>query len=145
MDGDGARRWASDTVDPSWLEVDLGAATELCRVEIDWEASYSTEYAATGRDASGDAADWTTLYSTTAGAGGAVGLELPSGHVARYLRLYGIARALPFGHSLYSLRVHPAGTKPPAPPPAPPDPLPPTRPTAPSPTSRPISRARPRA
>ena len=105
---DGARttRWSSAWGrDPQWIAVDLGRSVAIRRVELIWEAAYGKSYRLQVSD---DAAHWTDIYQTVAGHGGTEDLTGLSGH-GRYVRLYGTARATPYGYSLYEFKVYGPG------------------------------------
>ena len=44
MDGNSGTRWASPWANGQWWQVDLGAAKDVSRVELDWEAAYASSY-----------------------------------------------------------------------------------------------------
>ncbi|HUN36132.1 MAG TPA: glycoside hydrolase family 3 C-terminal domain-containing protein, partial [Trebonia sp.] len=100
-DGDPGTRWSSAPSDPQWLEVDLGAAQQICSVGIEWEAAYATAFSV---QVSNDNATWTTVYSTTTGAGG--NQTFPISTTARYVRMYGTARGTQFGYSIFEFDVY---------------------------------------
>ncbi len=101
VDGDGGTRWSSAWSDPQWLQVDLGATASVSRVELSWEAAYATGYRI---EFSGDGTHWSTAYSTSAGAGGTETVNLSGS--ARYVRMYGTARATQYGYSLWEFQVY---------------------------------------
>ena len=100
-DGNTGTRWSSAFSDPQWLQVDLGATHTICQVALNWEAAYATAFQI---QTSNDAANWTSIYSTTAGAGGNQTLNVSGS--GRYIRLYGTARATQYGYSLWELSVY---------------------------------------
>ncbi len=94
--------------DPQWLEVDLGTPTAICSVGILWEAAYATAFQI---QTSNDNSTWTTVYSTTTGTGGKE--TFPISTTARYIRMYGTARATTFGYSIFEFDVYgPTNTPP---------------------------------
>lgn len=101
VDGDSATRWGSEYADPQWIQVDLGQTTEVTNVRLNWEPAYATAYQLQVSD---DAANWTTIYSTTGADGGADVLEGLSGN-GRYVRMYGTARGTGYGYSLWDFEV----------------------------------------
>ncbi len=106
VDGNTGTRWSSAFSDPQWLEVDLGSVQSLCQVSLDWENAYATAFQL---QTSTDGSTWTTVYSTTSGTGGTQTLNVTGS--GRYLRMYGTARATPYGYSLWELGVYgPAGS-----------------------------------
>ena len=107
-DGDPGTRWSSLSADPQWLEVDLGTPTAICSVGILWEAAYATAFQI---QVSNDNSTWTTVYSTTTGAGGQQ--TFPISTTARYIRMYGTVRATTFGYSIFEFDVYgPTNTPP---------------------------------
>ncbi|HEY4702462.1 MAG TPA: discoidin domain-containing protein, partial [Streptosporangiaceae bacterium] len=97
-DGDPGSRWSSAASDPQWLEVDLGSQQQICSVGLLWEAAYASAFQL---QVSNDNSTWTTIYSTTTGAGGSE--TFPVSVTDRYIRLYGTARATQFGYSIFEL------------------------------------------
>jgi hypothetical protein len=105
-DGNTGTRWSSAFSDPQWLEVDLGSSQAICGVTLNWEAAYATAFQI---QVSADNTNWTTIYSTTTGTGGTQNLTGLSG-TGRYIRMYGTARATPYGYSLWELQVYGSGS-----------------------------------
>ena len=101
VDGNTGTRWSSAFSDPQWLEVDLGASQTICQVTLDWEAAYATAFQI---QTSPDGTTWTTIYSTTTGTGGNQTLSVTG--TGRYVRMYGTARATPYGYSLWEFGVY---------------------------------------
>ncbi len=106
VDGNAGSRWASAFSDPQWIYVDLQAFYAITRVKLNWEAAYGRAYQI---QVSSNAANWTTIYSTTNALGGIEDLTGLSG-TGRYVRLYGTARATAYGYSLWELEIY--GTAP---------------------------------
>jgi len=106
VDGNTGTRWSSGFSDPQWLQIDLGSAQDICQVTLNWEAAYATSFqiqvSATGTGG------WTTVYSTTTGAGGNQTLNVTGN--GRYVRMYGTARSTQYGYSLWEFGVHTAGS-----------------------------------
>ncbi|TMR14120.1 discoidin domain-containing protein, partial [Nonomuraea zeae] len=118
FDLDPASRWATSSttgwVDPGWIYVDLGATAQISKVVLQWDPAYARSYQL---QVSGDAANWTTIYSTTTGPGFKQTLNVSGS--GRYVRMYGTQRATPYGYSLWEFQVYGTGgnpTDPPAPP-----------------------------
>jgi hypothetical protein len=105
VDGSTTTRWSSAFSDPQWLQVDLGSSMTVCQASLNWEAAYATAYQV---QISADASTWTTIYSTTTGAGGAQTLSLSG--TGRYIRVYGTARATAYGYSLWEFAVYTTST-----------------------------------
>jgi hypothetical protein len=100
VDGNTGTRWSSAFSDPQWLQVDLGSTQSICQVSLNWEAAYATAFQI---QTSNDAANWTSIYSTTTGAGGIQTLNVTGS--GRYIRMYGTTRATPYGYSLWEFGV----------------------------------------
>ncbi|MFD9033235.1 discoidin domain-containing protein [Streptomyces sp. NPDC059567] len=101
VDGDLGTRWSSAFSDPQWLQVDLGAPAALERVELRWEAAYATAYRI---ETSADGTTWSTVHSTTTGAGGTETVAVSG--TARYVRMQGLTRATGYGYSLWEFQVY---------------------------------------
>ncbi|MDD9379784.1 discoidin domain-containing protein [Streptomyces sp. ZAF1911] len=100
VDGDNGSRWSSAASDAQWLQVDLGAATELSKVVLQWEAAYAKAYRI---ELSVNGTDWSTAHSTTTGAGGTETVNITG--TARYVRMQGVSRATGYGYSLWEFKV----------------------------------------
>src|SRR5580692_7348567 len=100
-DGSLTTRWSSAFADPQWLQVDLGTPQPVCQVVIHWEAAYAKAFQI---QTSNDAANWTTIYSTTAGTGGTQTLNITG--TGRYIRMNGTTRATQYGYSIYEFQVY---------------------------------------
>jgi len=96
-----ASRWASAWSDPQWIYVDLQGTYNINEVDLYWESAYASSYLV---QISADAANWTTVYSTTTGTGGTNYLTGLSG-TGRYVRMYGTVRGTSYGYSLYEIEV----------------------------------------
>ena len=68
---------------------------------LNWEAAYATAFQI---QTSADGTNWTTIYSTTTGTGGVQTLNVSG--TGRYVRMYGTARATPYGYSLWEFQVY---------------------------------------
>src|ERR1700733_12023635 len=101
VDGNTGTRWSSAFSDPQWLEVDLGSSQSICQVTLNWENAYATAFQI---QTSTDNTNWTTIYSTTSGSGGVQTLNVSG--TGRYIRMYGTARATPYGYSLWEFQVY---------------------------------------
>jgi len=102
VDGNTGTRWSSAFSDPQWIQVDLGSTMSICHVKLTWETAYGKAYQI---QVSNDAATWTTIYSTTTGAGGVNDLTGLSGS-GRYIRMYGTVRGTAWGYSLWEFEVY---------------------------------------
>lgn len=101
VDGDVNTFWASEAGDPQWIEVALGDRYEINQVVLDWAAAYAQEY---DIDVSDDGVNWTTVHTTTSGAGGVETINRFA--VGRYIRLYAQTGATAAGCSLYEFEVY---------------------------------------
>src|SRR5205807_2405541 len=104
VDGNTSTRWSSAFSDPQWLQVDLGSVSTISQVTLDWETAYATAFQI---QTSTDASNWTSVYSTTTGTGGTQTLNVTG--TARYIRMYGTARATGYGYSLWEFSVYTVG------------------------------------
>ena len=92
-DGHATTRWQSKPGGPQWIYVDLGADCTVTGVVLQWEAAYARRYRIqVSRDAgpssvTGRVENWTDLFSTGNGKGGAETIVLPPSR-ARYVRLW---------------------------------------------------------
>ncbi|XVS62715.1 PQQ-dependent sugar dehydrogenase [Actinosynnema sp. CA-299493] len=119
VDGDPATRWASQGgIDPSWLQVDLGAAATITRVRLQWDLSCARAYRL---ETSSDASTWTSVFATANGAGGVEDLVVAGN--GRYVRMHGTTRCRTAPYNSYSLQefqvfgeIGRADTTPPSPP-----------------------------
>ncbi|WP_327092988.1 beta-N-acetylglucosaminidase domain-containing protein [Nonomuraea sp. NBC_01738] len=105
VDGDTATRWSSAHADGEWLMVDLGAATDVGRVVLRWEASYGKAYRV---ESSADGLTWKPLAAVADGDGGVDELWFDQPNSTRHLRVQGVKRALTWGYSLWEVEIHAA-------------------------------------
>jgi beta-glucanase (GH16 family) len=121
FDNDPASRWATSSttgwVDPGWISVDLGATAQISQVVLQWDPAYATAYQI---QTSADGNNWTTIFSTTTGDG--LKDIISATGTGRYVRMYGTARAGPYGYSLWEFSIYGTGGNPQAPPAQPADP-----------------------
>lgn len=101
FDGNTGTRWSSAFSDPQWIQVDLGAASTISQVVLRWEGAYATAYQI---QTSADGAAWTTVHATTTAIGGTQTVAVTG--TGRFVRLYGTARATPYGYSLWEFQVY---------------------------------------
>jgi hypothetical protein len=100
-DGSMASRWASEWSDPQWIQVDLGAPTAVKHVQLAWEAAFGKAYQV---QVSNDGSNWTTVHSTSTGAGGVDTLDVSG--TGRYVRVTITQRGTAYGDSLYEFGVY---------------------------------------
>jgi beta-glucosidase len=104
VDGNTGTRWSSAASDPQWLQVDLGSSQAVCRVSLNWETAFASAFQI---QVSADGTNWSTVYSTTTGAGGTQTLDVNG--TGRYVRMYGTARGTGYGYSLWEFGVSTTG------------------------------------
>ena len=102
VDGNLNTRWSSAFVDPSWIQIDLGAPQSINEVILNWQAAYGVQYQI---QVSNDQQNWTTAYTQTNGQGGIETLSFPT-VVGRYVRMNGTERATQYGYSLFEFQVY---------------------------------------
>jgi hypothetical protein len=95
-------RWESAASDPQWIRVDLGSAMNINRVILKWDSCYAKAFQI---QTSTDAANWTTVYTTTTGGRRCVTDETFARTSARYVRMYGTQRGTTFGYALFDFMV----------------------------------------
>ncbi|MBN1409411.1 MAG: discoidin domain-containing protein [Spirochaetales bacterium] len=102
VDANSGTRWGSAFSDPQYIYVDLGATYTVRRVVLNWETACGSSYQI---QVSSNASSWTTVYSTANGDGGTDEISFPATS-ARYVRMYGTARATQWGYSLWEFEVY---------------------------------------
>jgi beta-galactosidase len=100
-DGNSTTRWASLATDAQWIYVDLGSSKSFNRVVLNWESAFGKSYQI---QTSNDAVTWSSIYSTTTGAGGKETLNISG--TGRYVRMLGITRGTGYGYSLWDFEVY---------------------------------------
>jgi len=106
VDANLSTRWGSLYSDAQWIMVDLGVATPVSHVVLNWETAYGKSYQI---QTSTDGTNWATVYSTTAGVGGKEDIKF-NAVSARYVKMNGIQRATAWGYSLYEFMVYNDGS-----------------------------------
>ena len=107
FDGNTGTRWSSLYSDPQWIAVDLGSTQSICQVVLRWETAYGRSFQI---QTSSDNANWTSIYSTTAGTGGTQTLSVTG--AGRYVRMYGSTRSTVYGYSLWEFAIYAGGAGP---------------------------------
>ncbi len=106
IDGNTGTRWESAYSDPQWIYVDLGAVKTVTEVRIDWQHAAAKDYRI---DVSNDAVNWSAAVVTKTG-GIAVDHRIDDltgfSVSARYVRMFGTARATQYGYSIWELTVY---------------------------------------
>src|SRR6266566_8826012 len=100
VDGNTGTRWSSAFSDPQWLQVDLGSSASITQVVLQWETAYARSFQI---QTSPDGAAWTSIFSTSTGAGGTQTLNVTG--TGRYVRMYGTTRGTQYGYSLWEFQV----------------------------------------
>jgi uncharacterized repeat protein (TIGR02543 family) len=113
IDNNTTTRWASVFSDPQWIMFDMGSAKAITVVVFDWEAANARNYTLEG---SNDVtfAIKTTLVTKTNMASGDHRIDSLTGLTGsyRYYRMYGTARNLTYGYSIYEARFYSNGNTP---------------------------------
>ncbi|MFG2040574.1 discoidin domain-containing protein [Dactylosporangium sp. NPDC048998] len=107
IDGNVSTRWSSDHSNDNnaWIYVDLGAAYPVSTVNLLWETAYAKAYKIQVSD---NAAQWTDVYSTTAGGGGSETVAV--NRTTRYVRMQGVTPNTQWGYSLWEFEVYGTGS-----------------------------------
>lgn len=100
-DGDLNTRWSSSYSDPQTIYIDLGKRYDLCKVILHWEAAFGKDFKI---QVSMDTSGWQTIANYT-GNNSTYNILNVKGS-GRYIRMYGTARATPYGFSLYEFEVY---------------------------------------
>ncbi|MEU8382628.1 discoidin domain-containing protein, partial [Streptosporangium sp. NPDC048865] len=101
FDGNNGTRWSSLASDPQWVQVDLGSAQTLCKIDLRWEAAYASAFKLQG---STNGTTWTDLKTVTGATGGVQSHDVTGS--ARYVRMLGSARGTGYGYSLWEFAVY---------------------------------------
>ncbi|MEU9553709.1 discoidin domain-containing protein [Streptomyces werraensis] len=100
-DGRADTRWASDWSDPQWIQVDLGSATSVRKLQLVWDPAYAKSYEVHISD---NGTAWRTIYSTTTGNGDIDTIDVAA--TARHVRLHLTARGTGWGYSLHEFGIY---------------------------------------
>ncbi|MGV9453150.1 discoidin domain-containing protein [Streptomyces sp. NPDC003635] len=100
-DGRADTRWASDWSDPQWLQVDLGAATAVRKLQLVWDPAYAKSYEVQVSD---NGTTWRTVHTTTTGNGDVDTIDVAA--TARHVRLHLTARGTGWGYSLHEFGIY---------------------------------------
>jgi endo-1,3(4)-beta-glucanase len=102
FDGNESTAWESNSSDPQWIYVDLGANYSVNGVRLIWKGAGAKAYEI---QVSSDAADWTEVFSQSNGSGGTENIGfIPV--TARYVRMYGLAGNTAAGYALSGFEVY---------------------------------------
>lgn len=102
VDSNADTRWSSNFADDAWAVIDLGSVCNISEVVLNWEAAYGKKYEI---QVSTDGNQYKTAATQENGAGGVEKIALNQVE-ARYVKIQGIERALPYGYSLYEAEVY---------------------------------------
>jgi len=110
VDGNFSSRWESiQGHDPEWMYVDLGSPHDIDSIKLHWETAYGSLFHI---DVSNDASAWTTIYTETDpnrlsafAQPNLIDTIIISAPNVRYVRMFGTARATPYGYSLYEFQI----------------------------------------
>ncbi len=102
VDNNEGTRWASNFDDTAWMYVDLGEVYSISQVKLIWEASYGTAY---DIQVSADGENWKTVAEMRNQDGGTDIVNFAA-EDARYVKMQGVTRALPYGYSIYEFQVY---------------------------------------
>jgi hypothetical protein len=106
-DGNLNTRWESTQgVDPQWLYVDLGSARNISEVKIYWEAANAKNYTLEGSNDPTFATKTTLATKTNMAAGARTDDMAGLSGSYRYIRMYGTARNLAYGYSIWEFQVY---------------------------------------
>ncbi|MGZ9585661.1 DUF4855 domain-containing protein [Paenibacillus marinisediminis] len=105
VDGFPASRWASDYVNDTWFQVDLGEAQMVDTVRIDWEYARADQYKIL---VSNDKQTWTNVMANDGIIKAHDGKETVQFNPikARYIKFQGVKRATDYGYSFYEFGVY---------------------------------------
>lgn len=103
IDGDLTTRWASDFVDPSWIQIDLQKQYSIGRIVLHYEASYAADYTV---QVSETGNSWDTVADIKEG-DGETDIITFTPEPARFIKVTGTKRAREnYGYSLYEIEVY---------------------------------------
>jgi M6 family metalloprotease-like protein len=102
VDGDEGSRWSSAFTDNQYFIVDLGSVFSISEIKIKWEAAYGKDFQI---QFSSNNIDWTTVEDVWGNTSLTNDFQNVIG-TARYVKMYGIHRATPYGFSMYEFEVY---------------------------------------
>jgi len=103
VDNSTSTYWCSNSTDPSWIYVNLGARYAVNRINVLWKSSYiGKNYLV---QISNDAINWTTLVTVTNNTTATCNYTGLSA-TGRYVRIYGTARNNTNGYGINELQVY---------------------------------------
>lgn len=114
-DGSLDSRWSSEFYDDQWIRMDLGENYSICEVQLHWEGAYGKKYEIRLGDTP-DVNEAEVVAAVQDGNGGVDIVTIDQSHTGRYLWMYGIERATPWGYSLWEMEVYGSVSQPKIPP-----------------------------
>jgi uncharacterized repeat protein (TIGR02543 family) len=114
IDGNTTTRWESTQgVDPQWIRFDMGSAVPAAVMVMDWESANAKDYTVEGSNDSTFTTK-TTLATKTTMPPGQHRIDSLAGLTGsyRYYRMYGTARNLTYGYSIWETRFYSDATQP---------------------------------
>lgn len=100
-DGNVATRWSSNWADDAWFVVDLGKTYNINQLILNWEAAFGSRYEIL---VSENGVNYTRVFTQNNGVGGVETINFNWTN-ARYVKFQGIQRGLPYGYSLFDIKV----------------------------------------
>ena len=100
-DNNTATRWSSNFADNAWFVIDLGGTYNISQLVLNWEAAYGKQYEIL---VSTNGSSYSSIYKQSNGSGGIETLNFSAVN-AKYVKFQGIERALPYGYSLWDVKV----------------------------------------
>lgn len=100
-DGNIGTRWASDFSDAAWFTIDLGDTYRIDQLVLNWEAAYGKQYEIL---VSADGRNFERVFRQPNGTGNIETIDFDPVN-AKYVKFQGIERALPYGYSLWDVKV----------------------------------------
>jgi hypothetical protein len=94
-------RWSSNFSNDAWFIIDLGATYRINQLVFNWEAAYGKQYDVL---VSIDGTNYTSIFKQTNGSGGIETIDISEVN-ARFIKFQGVERALPYGYSLWDVKV----------------------------------------
>ena len=102
VDGNSSTRWSAAWRDGEWWQVDLGSATKVVKVRIDWEEAYCGHYQV---QTSLDGSSFTTAADDGATGAGPRTTSFVD-RSARYVRILCLKRGTQYGTSFWEAQVY---------------------------------------
>jgi hypothetical protein len=103
VDGSTGTWWWAKSTSTHSLRVDLGGATSIAKVVIDWGSYYARSYQV---QTSTDGSNWTTVAATTSGSGG-TREHVFTARTVRHVRVLCSSAGSSNGYAIKELRVFP--------------------------------------